>query len=152
MIGSEVLIIGIGNEHRGDDGVGIAVARKMKHALPQISVIEQSGEGTALLEAWRDAEMVVVIDAVFSGGTPGTVHRFDAHEGALPTKRFRSSSHEFGLPQAVELARILNMLPPHLIIYGVEGKNFEPDTLLSSEVEHIVNKVAEEIGRELKSI
>ena len=58
----ETLVIGVGNAFRGDDGVGLIVAQKLRAlTLPGVTVLEQSGEGTALLEAWGDAGRVIVI-------------------------------------------------------------------------------------------
>ena len=72
----KILVIGIGNEFRCDDGVGIMVAREVaKLNFPDVKVIEQSGEGAALMEVWKETEMAIMIDAVSSDNMPGTVHR-----------------------------------------------------------------------------
>ena len=77
----EVLVIGVGNDYRGDDAVGLIVARRIREMnLPQVQVIESDGEFTRLMESWKDAESVILIDAVQSGVAPGTIHRFDANE------------------------------------------------------------------------
>jgi hydrogenase maturation protease len=137
------LIIGIGNEYRGDDAVGLIAARLLKERLADSAiVIEQSGDGAALMEAWRGAEAVVIIDAATSGATPGTVHRFDASAQPLPNDDFRCSTHAFGVAEAIELARALARLPRSLIVYGIEGKNFAAGVGLSPEVEEAVSEVA----------
>jgi hydrogenase maturation protease len=82
-----VLLIGIGNAYRHDDAAGLMVARRLKErALSSCEVHEQVGEGTALMELWKGAERVVVVDAVQSGSPAGTIHRFDAnlHPPASP--------------------------------------------------------------------
>jgi hydrogenase maturation protease len=130
------LIIGIGNEYRGDDAVGLIVARLLKERLADSAiVIEQSGDGAALMEAWRGAEAVVIIDAATSGATPGTIHRFDASAQPLPKSGFRCSTHTFGVSEAIELGRGLGNLPQYLVVYGIEGKNFAAGVGLSVEVE-----------------
>src|SRR2546425_140515 len=71
-----VLVIGVGNEYRSDDGVGLAVLRVLKAAgLPQTCFIESNGDAMGLLEAWAAATNVILIDAVASGAAPGTIHR-----------------------------------------------------------------------------
>ena len=130
------LIIGIGNEYRGDDAVGLIVARRLKERLADsVIVLEQSGDGAALMEAWRGAETVIIIDAVMSGAAPGTIHRFDASAQPLPKGAFRCSTHAFGVAEAIELARALGDLPQRLVVYGIEGKNFAAGVGLSAEVE-----------------
>ena len=77
-----VLVIGIGNSCRGDDSVGRIVVRMIKRRnLPFLRAIEHEGEGTSLMELWRDAGSVIVVDAVTSGSVTGTVHRFDPAKG-----------------------------------------------------------------------
>jgi len=136
MSQTRLLIAGIGNEYRGDDAVGLIVARRLKERLADsVTVIEQSGDGAALIEAWRNAQTVVVIDATMSGAAPGTIRRFDANAQPIPTASFRCSTHAFSLAEAIELARALRQLPPRLVIYGIEGKNFAAGVGLSAEVE-----------------
>jgi hydrogenase maturation protease len=119
------LIIGIGNEYRGDDAVGLIVVRRLKeHLAGSPTVLEQSGDGAALMEAWQGAEKVIIIDAVMSGAAPGTIHRFDASAQPLPKDAFRCSTHAFGVAEAIELSRALSELPQSLVVYGIEGKNF----------------------------
>jgi hydrogenase maturation protease len=144
-----LLVIGIGNAYRGDDAVGLVIARKLKEKnLPGLVVIEASGEGAALIELWRDADAVIVIDAVHSGAQPGTVHRFDAHARPIPAELFRYSTHTFSLAEAIELARALDQLPPRLIVYGIEGKHFEAGIGLSSEVERAAEDVVQRVAQE----
>ena len=149
---SETLVIGVGNSYRGDDGAGIAVARKLaEQRLPGVRVMEMNGEGTSLVEAWKDAPSVLLVDAVSSGAVPGTIHRFDTQAGPLPTGLEHRSSHSFGVAEAVEVARALGRLPPRLVIYGIEGKNFSPGRDLSAEVEGAVEEVASRLVSEIKA-
>jgi len=129
-------VIGIGNEYRSDDGAGVVVARRIREMAPSSCVVcETGGEGTALMELWRHADDVVLIDAVFSGAAPGTIHTFHPSRQPLPTELFPFSSHAFGLVQAIEISRVLNELPRQMIIYGIEGENFEMGTELSPAVQ-----------------
>jgi hydrogenase maturation protease len=144
---SVTLIIGLGNEYRRDDAVGLIVARRLKDAAPEhVRVLEQSGEGAGLMESWKDADAVILIDAVHSGAKPGTLHRLDAHAQPIPTRFFHYSTHAFSVAEAIELARALGQLPPRLILYGIEGKTFEAGLGLSPEVEKAAQKV---VGRVL---
>ena len=145
------LIIGLGNEYRRDDAVGLVVARRLREAAPEsVRVLEESGEGAALLESWQDADTVILIDAVHSGARPGTIHRLDASVQPIAKKFFRFSTHAFGLAEAVELARALGRLPQRLIVYGVEGKSFEAGVGLSPEVEAAAQEVVERVLGEVR--
>jgi hydrogenase maturation protease len=131
-----VSLIGIGNPQRGDDGVGWAFVDHVADTLPPGAMAHKiPGDATALLEAFQHSPCIWVIDAVHSGAPPGTLHWLDAHTGPLPAEWFSSvSTHDFGLAEAVELARTLDQLPPALHILGIEGSNFEPGTTLSVPV------------------
>ena len=133
---TEIRIIGVGNAFRSDDGAGLAVAQRVRQKIAGgVAVIEQSGDGTALLELWKGAGTVILVDAVHSGEAPGTVHRLDAGAAEIPRSMFPYSSHAFGVAEAVQLARALNQMPARLIVYGIEGKNFGAGVVLSAEVE-----------------
>ena len=145
------LIIGLGNEYRRDDAVGLVVARRVREAAPEsVRVLEESGEGAGLMESWQDADAVILIDAVHSGAKPGTIHRLDAHAHPIAKKFFRFSTHAFGVAEAVELARALGRLPPRLIVNGVEGKSFEAGVGLSPEVEAAAQAVVDRVLGELR--
>jgi hydrogenase maturation protease len=144
------LVIGIGNEYRHDDGVGLIVARSVKaFARDRIPVIEASGEGAALLEAWRERDRVFLVDAVSSRARAGTIYRLDAHQQSVPTEFFRYSTHAFNLAEAIELARTLQQLPNSLIVYGIEGENFTAGEGLSPTVLRSAEKVKTRILEEL---
>lgn len=150
---SKILIIGMGNPYRCDDGVGRILARRLKEeSLEGVRVVEQSGEGAALMEAWKNAEIVILIDAVDSGGKPGTLQRFDVNTQPLPTQFFHYSTHAFSIAEAVELARALNALPPQLIVYGIEGKNFQMGVGLTPEVEKAASEVKRRILKEARTM
>jgi len=150
-ISSALRIIGIGNDFRGDDGVGVFVARQLRGQLPPgVSVLEETGEGGALLEAWKGAASVILIDAVRSGADPGTFYRLDVLAERLPSEFFPQSSHAFGVAEAVELARALNQLPPRLVLYGIEGDSFAAGVGLSPTVAQSAAKVAAELLAEVR--
>jgi len=143
---ARVLIIGVGNTYRADDGVGIAIARQLsRQILPEVKVIEEGGEGTALVEAWKGYDFVIVVDAIQSGAPPGSIRRFDVSDEKIPSEFFRHSTHAFGVSGAIELARTLNELPSRLIVYGIEGHSFSPGLELSPIVAKVVPSVAAQI-------
>ncbi len=147
-----ILIIGIGNEYRSDDAVGLLVARALQdRKLPHTSILEATGEGTALLETWQGAEDVILIDAVTSQAPAGTIHQLDAQSGALSPGLFALSTHAFSVVEAIELARALGNLPQRLMIYGIEGKKFVAGLGLSPEVERASHKAVERVIRLVES-
>ncbi|OVE80315.1 hypothetical protein BVY02_00625 [bacterium J17] len=146
-----MIVIGIGNVDRGDDGIGIEAARQLRNLAPEgVTVVEKRGETTELLAAWRGEGHVIAVDAIVSGKPAGTVHRFIANEKELSSDDFQCSTHGFGLREAVELARALGELPEELIIYGVEGKNFNSGGGLSEEAKQGVEEAVRQILVEMQ--
>ena len=149
---ASIVIIGVGNPFRGDDGAGLAVVRQLAGQVsPRIEVVEESGEGTALVEAWQGAPFVILVDAIQSGATAGTIRRLDAREDPVGGELFRHSTHAFGVSGAIELARTLHELPPRLVLYGIEGRSFAPGAQLSPAVEEAVPLAAAQVLSEAES-
>jgi len=147
---SRRIVIGVGNDYRGDDAVGLAVARRVAGLVgDDVVVLECEQEPTRLLDAWGGADVALVVDACASGGAPGTVHRFDASDEPLPARVFRSSTHAFGVGDAVELSRALQRLPRRVVVYGVEGGDFAAGATLSPPVAAAVDRVTGAVVRDL---
>jgi hydrogenase maturation protease len=148
----QILVIGLGNDYRGDDAVGRVVTRRLKAiGADNVRVVEESGEGAALIEAWKGADFVIAIDAAYSGGAPGSIHRFDAESQPIPSSFFHYSTHAFSIAEAVELARALNQLPAKLVVYGIEGKTFDAGAGLSLEVEGAAAELVSWVEEELRT-
>lgn len=146
MSRNELLIIGVGNLFRKDDAAGIFVARRLKERMGDaVPVLEHTGEGVTLMEAWKTCSRVILVDAVSSGAAVGAIHRVDAIRSELPVDWFSCSTHNFGIAEAVELARSLDQLPKELRIIGIEGADFSPGEGLSPEVERAAGQVVEEL-------
>jgi len=141
--GSGILVLGIGNRFRRDDGVGPAVAERL--AAGGIAGRVLNGEGAELMEAWRDVDHAVIVDAASSGVAAGTIHRIEAAENRVPTGLFHYSSHLFSVAEAIEMARVLGRLPARLTVFGIEGDDFSYGEGLSAEVVAAAEVVEAEI-------
>jgi hydrogenase maturation protease len=144
------VIIGVGNELRGDDAVGLVVARQLERKVSEgVKVTCCEGEPVSLLAAWDGHDHAIVVDATQSGAEPGTIRRLAAHDGPLPPALGGSSTHLLGLADALELARALGRLPATTIVYGIEGAAFTTGTGLSDPVAAAADRVAAAVLREL---
>jgi len=130
-----ILIIGLGNEYRSDDGLGIYAAREIRRRkIPGVAVAELAGEGTSLMQAWSGRSRVILIDAISSGAQAGEIHRLDVATDPIPSHYFHYSSHAFGVAEAVGLARTLHRVPDVLLLFGIEGKQFDAGPGLTDPV------------------
>lgn len=152
MAGS-MLVIGVGNSYRSDDGAGLLAMRMLKEQpLPGgVRCLESDGDGAWLLDIWGQAERTILVDAVSSGAPPGTLHLLDPCSTQITSAELAfCSSHAFGVWEAIQLARALNRLPSALFIYGIEGANFSAGTTLSPTVERGVHEAVELIRRDIQ--
>ena len=83
-------------------------------------VVAADRPGAALIDLMDGAGAVILIDAVRSGASPGTIHDLDLGDidslGAALV-----SSHDFGVAAAVALARKLGRAPAHGRVLGIEA-------------------------------
>jgi len=149
------VVVGVGQEQRGDDAAGLWVARRLAgRGADGLRVVEHDGDGMDLLLCFDGAATVVVVDAVASAsGTAGAVHRWDVGDGPLPAALFAgTSTHALGVADAIELARALGRLPQRLIVYGIEGRCFELGHGPGPEVQRAVDEVAARVLAEIAEI
>ena len=150
-MGDGVVVIGVGNPDRGDDGVGHRVVSLLQAAGPPgITLLTTMGADPAtLIDAWRSRDVAVVVDAMVSGAPPGTVRRFDLAAGPLPESVRLVSTHALGATAAIEMARALDRLPARMEVYGIEAHSFGFGDPIAPELEAAAQEVAATIGREL---
>ena len=140
------IVIGLGNPDRGDDAVGIQVARQVAAERLDVLALEFDDPSEAL-DAWTAEDTVILTDAISSGGHPGDVHVIDATAERLPEGNWSAGgTHAFGLAAIVELARALELMPRRLVVVGVEAACFEHGAPMSAAVESAVPAAAEAVS------
>jgi hydrogenase maturation protease len=142
-----VTVIAIGNPYRRDDGAGGAVLAHIGrefHDDARLRLVELDGESVRLVQAWEGSSTVWIVDAVRSGRPFGSFHEVDATRLAdLDDSGARlGGGHLMGLGEAVELAAVLDLLPPRLRVLGVEGETFDNGEGLSESTQQGVAAAA----------
>lgn len=133
----------------GDDAVGPIVVDRLAGMLaPSVALVESVGDATHLLDTWRDARLAVVVDAVVSGGVPGSVFRIDG-KGGFPSSWRSASTHLIGLVEAIDLGGAVDMLPDELVVFGIEIGKVEPGVELAPEIEVAADEAVEMIVSEM---
>jgi hydrogenase maturation protease len=153
---TKLLVVGIGNPDRGDDDIGPLVVRRLGGRVSNgVSLIERTGDALALIDDWAGHDVVIVVDAAAPPSelgyvrSPGRVHRIDLRGNELLPDLSRASTHGLGVADAVELARALGALPERVIVYAVEGADFNPGApmtkLVAAATEEVVARVVAEL-------
>ncbi|HLY76900.1 MAG TPA: hydrogenase maturation protease [Thermoplasmata archaeon] len=146
------LVIGVGNEVRGDDAAGLQVARDLRPLVgDRVRIVESLGGVAELLDLWDGRGRVYLIDAVRSGGAAGKWLRLRVGAEPLPSSLAGTSTHGLSIASAVALGQQLGRMPTHLVVYGIEAVRFDAGSPLSPEVLGAVRQVtvalADELGR-----
>jgi len=162
------VVVGIGNEFRNDDGVGLEVVHRLEPRMPSgARAVLSDGEPTQLIEAWGGVALAVVVDAVTGGTAPaGTLHRLTlagdeqawmssatafgaSGEAGRRREGHIASWHGTGLGTAVELGLALGRLPAMLVVHGVQASDVSQGRGLSPEVAGAVDGLVDLILAEL---
>lgn len=157
-----VLLVGVGQVLRGDDGFGVEVARRLADMDlgPDVRVIETGTGGIRLVQALMDPyDALIVLDAVDHGRPPGTVMIIqpdvaDVEEmEQLERWDFLSDMHYTKPESAFMLAKALGVLPPRFLLVGCQPlKTEELEVGLSRDVAGAVDVAIDEVRRLLDEL
>lgn len=148
-----VHIIGTGSPF-GDDRLGWAAAEALRdsaviHTVApgrmEISILDRPG--AMLPMRWQEADIVILLDAVRSGATPGTRHRLDVRD--LSGAGTLCSSHGFGVASAIGLAQALGNMPSRLVLRGMEADSTWTGFCLSPAVTAALPSFVRDIAEEV---
>ena len=135
----KVLIAGMGNELRGDDGFGVAVARLLaERDLGAEITVREFGIGGVHLgqELLAGYDALLIVDAVHRSSEPGTIHLLEPEVpdlAGLPdaVKRdFLADMHWADPSRAMILAKALGALPSRVLILGCEPHDLDDLSLV----------------------
>jgi len=146
----QTIILGLGNELLGDEGVGVHAARLLQEQkLPAGTRVVEVG--TAILDAlpeFEHADRIIVLDAMKDGRSPGTVYR-------IPLADCRGSAciasmHGFDIFRVMALAGRSD-LPP-VMVFGMEpaelGWSMQLSPAVRESLPYLLEAVREELGSE----
>jgi hydrogenase maturation protease len=152
----KILVVGVGNLLRRDDGFGIVVAQRLEASedLPAgVRVTETGIAGVGLVQDLMDGyDALVILDAVSRGGAPGTLYLL---EPGVPDIRawteeerraFLADLHQVEPSKALGLASALGVLPPTVRILGCEPAECdEVEIGLTPAVDHAADLAVERV-------
>ena len=149
MKSSEIVVIGIGQELRGDDGAGLAVVHRWQKLYPQtasrVRVEISPLPGLDLLNVWDGARVAIIVDTVASDARPGSLSELDC-EDLASFGEDAQSAHGFGLAESIKLAEELCVNEmPQIKILAIVGSEFKLGTGLSPSVKNALPRAAEHL-------
>ena len=143
-----LVVLGLGNPLRGDDGVGLAVAAALsrlleRHPIVGVRVVTSERGGLEVLNLLAGAREAVVVDCLeVETPRPGRVHwlSLDEMRGSARVQ----GAHEVSLANVLEIGRLLGVqVPDSIAVLGVEARpGPDIDDRLSPPLAASVDRIA----------
>ena len=147
----DTLVLGIGNLIMTDDGVGVKVIHLIqeRYSFPgSVSVLDGGTLGLDLLHYLEGVRRLLVVDAVETGGPPGTLVRLTGDEINIAF-RTKLSPHQMGLQDLLLVAELQGYAPEEMVLLGVQpgeiGMGTELTSAVGARVEPLVAQVLKEL-------
>jgi hydrogenase maturation protease len=147
----ETLILGVGNLLLSDEGVGLRVLERLAatYDLPEgVQTLDGGTLGLDLLYYLEGVENLLIIDAVEMGKEPGTLLRLEGDE--VPAfLSIKISPHQIGIPDMLFAAKLKDLYPRNVVLWGVQpgvldaGLDLSPP--VAAQVDELVEKVVDEL-------
>jgi len=159
MLRGEIVVVGLGQSLRRDDGAGLAAVEAWREAYPDNAIAQgvrvELAElpGLALIDLLLGSGAAILVDAVRSGAPPGKLHILTESE-LEAFAAGSASAHGLGVAETLALGRRLypHQMPPKIVLIGIEGASFEPGPSLSPMVKTILPDAVRAIQSEFEQI
>jgi hydrogenase maturation protease len=116
-----------------------------------VNVLDGGTSGIELLRFFDGVDHLIIIDAISAGKPPGTVMRVEGDD-VPATFETRITPHQLGLSDLLATARLTDVMPGHLVLFGIEPKTVESGLGFSPEVEGAVEKLMGHVVGELRGL
>jgi hydrogenase maturation protease len=144
--------LGIGNLIMSDDGVGVRVVQRLTEEYsfpPEVEIIDGGTLGLDLLPLLEGLDRLLIVDAMETGGPPGTITRLTGDQIPLAFET-RLSAHQMGLKDLLAVSRLLGNSVPEMVLLGVQPKCIELGMELSLPVAAVLDTLVGMALRELE--
>lgn len=146
-----ILILGVGNPFRRDDGIGPAVIRRLQseNSLQQVDLLDGGIDGFALLDQIKLYEKVLIVDAVDMGLKPGEIRIFSPAEAKMTIRTDALSTHGFGLAETLAFMETLE-ISTDVRILGIQAKDIGFGEDMTPEIHSQLDAIIETISTQLE--
>lgn len=125
---SKILILGIGNLLWSDEGFGVRALETMKqwYELPDnVRLLDGGTQGVYLVQDVRDADVLIVFDAIDYGLPPATIKVVEGEDVPKFMGVKKVSLHQTGFQEVLALAEMMGDFPEKLLLVGVQPEEIE---------------------------
>jgi len=151
---AKVIVLGMGNLLLKDEGIGVHIAHTLQELPPpgdtEVEVIDGATSPDMPL-SFKEADKLIVIDAVQAGGEPGAIYRFHPEDVKADNKTL-TSLHQISLLENLWLMERFGQKLKNVVIIGIEPEDMnwglELSPKLQGRIPQIIQLVLEEISSE----
>ena len=126
-----------------DEGVGIHALRVLQETYkfePEIDIIDGGTSGLDLLPFFRPESQMIMIDAMVFDEPPGSIGRVE-DEDILARLNTKTSVHHLGLSDLLAMARLTEMVPKKIVLFGVKPESMELEVGLTDTVNESIPRL-----------
>ncbi len=145
------LVIGVGNRILSDEGVGVHVIERLfaAYKIPEEVLILDGGTlGLDLLYYLKGVENLLLIDAVELRKDPGSLVRM-VNDEVPAFLSLKMSPHQVGIPDMLAVAKLKDLYPNNVILWGVQPDSLELGLDLSATIEAKMPLLIDEVIKQL---
>lgn len=135
-----------------DDGVGVRVVQILSegYVFPsEVTILDGGTLGLDLLTHLEGVERLLIIDAMETGGPPGTIVRMTGEEIPMVFET-KLSPHQMGLKDLLAVSVLRGITPPEMVLLGIQPGNIELGVDLTPPVEAQLDTLVDMALRELE--
>ncbi len=124
----KVTILGIGNVLWADEGFGVRAVEQLHRQVAfddEVKLIDGGTQGIYLVQHVRDADVLVVFDAIDYGLPPGTLKRIEGDDVPSFMGAKKMSLHQTGFQEVLAMAELMGDYPQHILLIGVQPEELE---------------------------
>ena len=122
-----ILVLGIGNLLRSDDGAGLHVIESLRREnLSDTIDLMEVLSGLDILDAIKGYDRIIIVDAILTGGEPGKIYKLSLEDFKDKHTLHSFSSHlNMDFPAMLEMGKKLfpGKIPEDIIIIAVEAED-----------------------------
>jgi len=148
------LILGVGNLLLTDEGIGIHAVRKLRemNGLPEdLEIVDGGTAGLDLLYYLEGVDRLVIVDAVETGGPPGTIVRL-AGDKIPAYMALKISPHEITLPDFLAAAKLRDLYPKEVIVWGMQPQSLDVGVELSPALAQMLDSLVDHVVGEFLNV
>jgi hydrogenase maturation protease len=149
----KTLVLGVGNKLMSDEGVGVHVIERLSagYVIPEeIQILDGGTLGMDLLYYLEGIENLLLVDAVETHKDPGAIVRLEG-EDVPAFLAMKLSPHQIGVPDMLAAARMKDLFPKRLVLWGIQPELMEIGLELSPLIESKVDGLVKELVEQLRS-